>query len=220
MSDEKETIKNQKSEIKNLLLLPLIFLAVTLLGGLRFRLEDNAFLFLKPQLICLILASILLIAFYRADFFKNWFGEQFTLLKNIANGFVLLTLFSATVQIFNSLLPEKSIAFWLVAFCFLWSLWTNLFAELSPKKLFISLTSIFGLAFIVKYFLLANLVSTNETWTQKIFSEVSAGLLDLPRFSSGTGYVQFFALAIYIIGVWSMTSAKGESSKNSSDKTS
>jgi hypothetical protein len=220
MSKEKETIKNQKSEIKNLIFLPLLFLFVTLLGGLRFRFEDSAFLFLKPQLICLILASILLVAFYRAEFFKNWFSEEFSLLKNVANGFVLFTLFTATVQIFNSLLPEKSIAFWIVVFCFLWSLWTNLFAELSAKKLFISLSSLLGLAFIVKYFLLANLVSNNETWTQKIFSEVSAGLLDLPKFASGTGYVQFFALAIYIIGVWSMTSASGELSKNSSDKTS
>jgi hypothetical protein len=220
MSKEKETITNQKSEIKNLIFLPLLFLFVTLLGGLRFRFEDSAFLFLKPQLICLILASILLVAFYRAEFFRHWFSEEFSLLKNVANGFVLLTLFTATVQIFNSLLPEKSIAFWIVAFCFLWSLWTNLFAELSANKLFISLSSLFGLAFIVKYFLLANLVSNNETWTQKIFSEVSAGLLDLPKFASGTGYVQFFALAIYIIGVWSMTSASGELSKNSSDKTS
>ncbi len=219
MSETKTKLHNQHSAIRVYLLLPIIFLLVTLLGGLRLRAEDNTFLFLKPQLICLVLASILLIAFYRANFFKNWFTEDFTLLKNVTNGCILLTIFTATVQIFNALLPEKSIAFWIISFCFLWSLWTNLFAELSAKKLLTSLASLFGLAFIVKYLFLASLVSTNQTWTQKIFSELSAGLLDLPKFSNATGYIQFFTLAFYIIGVLSLSSKTDESSKKSSDKT-
>ena len=52
--------KNNKT-ILQYLLLPLIFLTVTLLGGLRLSAENNAFLFLKPALVCLILATILLI---------------------------------------------------------------------------------------------------------------------------------------------------------------
>jgi hypothetical protein len=219
MTAEKEEVKKQKSEIKNIVFLPTLFLAVTLLGGLRFRFEDNAFLFLKPQLICLILASILIVSLYRANLFDGWFCEGYSNLKKTANGSVFLTFLAATVQIFNSLLPEKSIAFWIIVFCLLWSLWTNLFAELTAKKLFVSLISIFSLAFIVKYFLLASLISGKETWTQKIFSELSAGLLDLPKFSSVTGYVQFFSLIIYIIGLWSITLASSELSKNSSDKT-
>jgi hypothetical protein len=187
------------------IILPLIFLAVTLFGGLRLSFDANAFLFLKPQLICLILSAILFVLFIRAKLIKisDFFAEDFSLLKNICNTLILLTLFTATTQVFNSLLPEKSIAFWIIAFCFLWSLWTNLFAELSSKKLLISLASLFGLAFVVKYFVLASLVSTNETtWTQKIFSELSAGLLDLPKFSSATGYIQFFTLILYLAGIY------------------
>jgi hypothetical protein len=187
------------------IILPLIFLAVTLFGGLRLSFDANAFLFLKPQLICLILSAILFVLFFRARLIKihEFFAEDFSLLKNICNALILLMLFTATTQVFNSLLPEKSIAFWIIAFCFLWSLWTNLFAELSAKKLLISLASLFGLAFVVKYFVLASLVSTNETtWTQKIFSELSVGLLDLPKFSSATGYVQFFTLFLYLAGIY------------------
>jgi intracellular septation protein A len=187
------------------IILPLIFLAVTLFGGLRLSFDANAFLFLKPQLICLILSAILFVLFVRARLIKinEFFAEDFSLPKNICNALILLTLFTATTQVFNSLLPEKSIAFWIIAFCFLWSLWTNLFAELSSKKLLISLASLFGLEFVVKYFVLASLVSSNETtWTQKIFSELSAGLLDLPKFSSATGYIQFFTLILYLAGIY------------------
>lgn len=201
--------------------MPLIFLTVTLFGGLRLSFEANAFLFLKPPLICLILSAILFVLFVRTRLIKinKFFAEDFSLLKNICNGLILLTLFTASTQVFNSLLPEKSIAFWIIAFCFLWSLWTNLFAELSSKKLLISLASLFGLAFVVKYFVLANLVSTNETWMQKIFAELSAGLLDLPKFSSATGYIQFFTLILYLAGIYlvSAGNGNGDSSKNSSE---
>lgn len=203
------------------IILPLIFLTVTLFGGLRLSFEANAFLFLKPPLICLILSAILFVLFVRTRLIKinKFFAEDFSLLKNICNGLILLTLFTASTQVFNSLLPEKSIAFWIIAFCFLWSLWTNLFAELSSKKLLISLASLFGLAFVVKYFVLANLVSTNETWMQKIFAELSAGLLDLPKFSSATGYIQFFTLILYLAGIYlvSAGNGNGDSSKNSSE---
>jgi hypothetical protein len=203
------------------IILPLIFLAVTLFGGLRLSFDANAFLFLKPQLICLILSAILMVLFVRARLIKisDFFAEGFSLLKNICNALILLILFTATTQVFNSLLPEKSIAFWIIAFCFLWSLWTNLFAELSSKKLLISLAGLFGLAFVVKYFVLASLVSSNETWTQRIFSELSAGLLDLPRFSSATGYIQFFTLILYLAGIYliSIGNGNGDSSKNSSE---
>jgi hypothetical protein len=203
------------------IILPLMFLAVTLFGGLRMSFDANAFLFLKPQLICLILSAILFVLFVRAKLIKinEWFAEDFSMLKNICNALILLTLFTATTQVFNSLLPEKSIAFWIIAFCFLWSLQTNLFAELSAKKLLISLASLFGLAFAVKYFVLASFVSTNETWTQKIFSELSVGLLDLPKFSSATGYIQFFTLILYLAGIYltSIGKGNGDSSKNSSE---
>src|SRR5687768_257154 len=60
---QKPKTKDQKPKTKNqiqYIILPLIFLTVTFLGGLRFRMTDNAFLFLKPALICLIFAAALL----------------------------------------------------------------------------------------------------------------------------------------------------------------
>jgi hypothetical protein len=133
-------IQNPKSKIQNqktYLLLPFIFLTVTLLGGLRLSAADAAFIFWRPALFCLISAVILMVLFFRAHLinFEGWFSEDFTTLKNIANGAVLITLFAASAQIFNALLPEQGLPFWVFAFCFFWTLWNNLFADFDTKKL-------------------------------------------------------------------------------------
>jgi hypothetical protein len=199
---------NQKSFLQYIVL-PLIFLTVTLLGGLRLSAEDTAFLFLKPPLVCLIFASVLLVLFFRANLVKlnGWLSESFSTLKNTANAGVLLTLFFASTQIFNSLLPEKGLPFWTMAFCFFWTLWNNLFAEFDARKLVQSLGGMFGLAFVVKYLILAGLTApTNKSWIQGIFEnpaqEAFTWLLDLPKFASATGYIQFFALVFYLIGLF------------------
>jgi hypothetical protein len=189
--------------------LPSIFLAVTLTGGLRLGAADNAFFFLKPPLICLVFASVLLILFFRSGMvaLDGWFSESFTTLQNIANGAVLLTIFAASTQMFNSLLPEKGLPLWVIGFCFFWTLWNNLFTGFDTKKLLRSLGALFGLAFVVKYLVLANLTATGDaSLLQRIFAdpakEALTWILDLPRYSAGTGYIQFFALALYLAGLF------------------
>lgn len=206
------------------IVLPTIFLTVTLLGGLRLSVENNAFIFLKPALVCLIFATILLILFFRGRLIQieNWFSDDFSMLRNISNGLILLTLFTASTQVFNSLLPEKGLPFWIIAFFFFWTLWNNLFVDFQAKRLLQSLGSLFGLAFVVKYLVLASLtVQGEQTWTQKILEglmkEASFGLLDLPKFASGTGYIQFFTLIFYVVGLvlLSPSSAPKESNNKS-----
>jgi hypothetical protein len=199
---------SQKSFLQYLVL-PWIFLTVTLLGGLRFGAADDAFLFLRPALVCLIFASILLLLFFRARLIQieGWFSESFTTTKNVADGLILLTLFTASVQVFNALLPEQGLPFWIVAFCFFWTLWNNIFAEFEVRKLLKSLGAMFGLAFFVKYLILANLAApTAASWWQGILQnptkEAFTWLLDLPKFAPATGYIQFFTLIFYLIGLF------------------
>ncbi len=213
IANQKPKTRDQKpipqSAIRNYLFLPFIFLTVALIGGLRVGAVSSDFLFLKPALVCLIFATALLILFFRANLIRldGWFSENFSTLKNVANAGVLLTLFAASAQVFNSLLPESGLPFWVIAFCFFWTLWNNLFAEFDTKKLLKSLGAMFGLAFVVKYLLLANLTApANESWWQGIFQnpaqEAFTWLLDLPRFSPATGYIQFFTLVFYLIGLF------------------
>lgn len=199
---------NQKSFLQYIAL-PLIFLTTALLGGVRVDSADAAFVFLKPPLVCLIFAAILLVLFVRARLLKldGWFSENFAPTKNVANAVVWFALFLASTQIFNSLLPEKGLPFWVVAFCFFWTLWNNLFAAFDTKRLVQSLGGMFGLAFVVKYLLLAGLTApTNKSWIQGVFEnpaqETFTWLLDLPRFAAATGYLQFFALGFYLLGLF------------------
>lgn len=205
---DKSGSENQKFYLQYIFL-PSIFLTVALLGGLRLNAADGALIFLKPALICLIFAAILLVLFFRANLLKleGWFSENFSTLKNIANGVVLLALFFASAQIFNSLLPEKGLPFWVFAFCFFWTLWNNLFAEFQGKRLLQSLGSVFAFAFVSKYLILAYLTApTSESWWRAILEnptqEFFTFVFDLPRFSAGTGYIQFFAVIFYLLGLF------------------
>lgn len=208
LKDPSPKIKDQRAFL-NYIVLPEIFLTATLLGGLRLGAADNALIFLKPPLVCLVFASVLLILFFRSGLMllDSWFSERLTTVQNIANAALLLTIFTASTQLFNSLLPEKGLPFWVVGFCFFWTLWNNLFADFDTKKLLRSLGALFGMAFVVKYLVLANLTSTGDaSLLQRIFDnpakEAFTWLLDLPRYAAGTGYIQFFMLALYLIGLF------------------
>lgn len=201
-------------------LLPSMFLTVALLGGLRLSGADSSFVFLKPPLLCLIFAAILLSLFFRSGLIQigGWFADDFPLLKNVANGAILASLFAATTQLFNSLLPEQGLPFWIVAFCFFWTLWNNLFADFDTKRLLRSLGALFGLAFVVKYLVLANLAAPEgrtsfERLTENPGQEAMTWLLDLPSFSAGTGYIQFFAGGLYLLGLFLLPASTRDSDR-------
>lgn len=205
-------IRNPQSEIQNqkiYLLLPFIFLTVALLGGLRLTAPGNDFVFWRPALFCLIAAAILMVLFFRAGLLAvdGWFSEDFSALKNVANGAVLVALFAASAQIFNALLPEQGLPFLVVAFCFFWTLVTNFFGNFDTRTFLKFLGAMCALAFIVKYLILLNLTApAAENWLQGILqnptNEVITRLLDLPRFSAGTAYIQFFTVAFYLLGLF------------------
>src|SRR5688572_28050409 len=61
------TVKNRSRNqaLVSFVLLPMLFLTVTLLGGLRVNAADGAFVFVPPPLITLVLAVLLLLLFVR-----------------------------------------------------------------------------------------------------------------------------------------------------------
>lgn len=210
--------QNQKSYLQYIFL-PLIFLTVALFGGLRIA-ADGAFIFLKPPLVCLIFATILIVIFLRAGLIRvdGWFSESFSTVKNIANAAVLTTLFAASTQIFNSLLPERGLPFWVFAFCFFWTLVNNLFSVFDAKRLLQSLGSLFGFAFLIKYLALAYMTApASESWWRALLEnptrEFFTLLFDLPRFAAATGYIQFFAVIFYLIGLFLLSPTSAENEK-------
>jgi hypothetical protein len=202
--------RDRKLAVRLWIFLPALFLTVSLMGGLRLASPDGAFVFVAPALICLIFGVVLMGLYFRGGIvaLEGWFSDDFSTTQDVANAAVLVTLFAASVQVFNSVIPESGIPFWVVAFCFAWTLWNNLFAEFDNKKLLKSMAALFAFAFVAKYIILAGLTApaTDGGWLRSMIEnparETATWLLDLPRYSSGTGYIQFFCLLLYFVGLY------------------
>src|SRR5687768_17749410 len=70
---------------------------------------------------------------------------------NASNIWMLITLFFASAQAFNSVLPERGLLHWLFSFFFLWTLWNNQFSSFDARRLLRSLAILFGTAFVLKH---------------------------------------------------------------------
>jgi hypothetical protein len=118
---------------------------------------------------------------------------------------LLLTLFFASAQAFNSVLPERGLLHWLFSFFFLWTLWNNQFSSFDARRLLRSLVVLFGTAFVLKHLLLASLYAPDGGWLKRVAGAlvqgVALGTLDTPAFAPATGYISFFTLGLYIVGL-------------------
>jgi len=207
------TNRSRNSSLVRFVLLPLFFLTVTLLGGLRISAEGHAFIFVAPPLVTLVLAILLMLLFVRGGLIElnRWLASDRPPLTNISHGWMLLTLFFASAQAFNSVLPERGLLHWLFSFFFLWTLWNNQFSSFDARRLLRSLTVLFGTAFVLKHILLASLYTPEGGWLKKVagalLQGVSLGTLDAPAFAPATGYISFFTLALYVFGLLLLTFA-------------
>ena len=187
--------------------LPMLFLTVVLLGGLRVDAGNRTFIFVAPPLVTLFLGVLLMLLLVRGGLirFHQWVRNDLPPLTNIVHIWMLITLFFASVQAFNSVLPESGLLHWLFSFFFLWTLWNNQFSSFDPPRLLRSLAVLFGTAFVLKHILLASLYGPEGGWLKRIagtlLQGVSLGTLDEPNFAPATGYICFFTLALYVAGL-------------------
>jgi hypothetical protein len=188
-------------------ILPFIFLTVALLGGLRVSADDRAFVFFPPPLNTLVLAVLLMLLFVRGGLIelRSWIGANYPPLRNVSHIWVLLTLFFASAQAFNSVLPERGLLHWLFSFFFLWTLWNNQFSSFDARRLLHSLVVLFGTAFVLKHMLLASLYTPDGGWLKRVAGAlaqgVTLGTLDAQVFAPATGYISFFTLGLFVAGL-------------------
>lgn len=198
--------RTRRRAVARVLLLPLLFLTVALLGGMRVAV-DRTFVFLPPPLVTLVMAALLASLFMRGRLVRleAWLGSRHGVLTNVSHALTLLALFFASAQAFNSVLPEQGLLHWMFAFFFLWTLWNDQFSPFDPFRLLRSLGVLFGTAFVLKHMILAGLAAPGGSWTQRIataiFQGLSLGTLDVPAVAPATGYISFFTLALYVIGL-------------------
>ena len=187
--------------------LPMLFLTVVLLGGLRVGTENRTFIFVAPPLVTLLLAVLLMLLLLRGRLirFHQWIASDLPPLTNVVHIWMLITLFFASAQAFNTVLPERGLLHWLFSFFFLWTLWNNQFSSFDPRRLLRSLAILFGTAFVLKHMLLASLYSPEGGWLKRVAGTlvqgISLGTLDTPNFAPATGYISFFTLILYVGGL-------------------
>ncbi|HEY6247334.1 MAG TPA: hypothetical protein VIX17_25515 [Pyrinomonadaceae bacterium] len=180
---------------------------MALLGGLRIGAESGAFIFIAPPLVTLLLATLLMLLLVRGGLVRlhQWVGSDFPPLTNVAHIWIFITIFFASAQAFNSVLPERGLLHWMFSFFFLWTLWNNQFSSFDARRLLRSLTILFGTAFVLKHMLLASLYSPEGSWLKRVAGTlvqgVALGTFDAPPFAAVTGYIAFFTLALYVAGL-------------------
>jgi hypothetical protein len=203
MNDELR-IKNRA--LLHSIVLPVLFLTVTLLGGLRISMEQHAFLFVPPPLISLVLATLLCALVIRGKLIsvEHWLSTSQPTRALILNVLILLSLFFAAAQGFNSVLPEQGLLHWLFSFFFLWTLWNNQFSQLDVRRTIRSLAVLFGTAFILKHVLFSGFYSGEQSWLKRLASNLLDGIAlnpDTTAYAPATGYISFFTIALFVVAL-------------------
>jgi hypothetical protein len=183
---------------------PTILLTAGLLGGLRIDAQTREFVFTTPPLITLVLAILLGLLFVRAGAIdlRDWFAIEQPAMTHLSHLLTLISLFFATAQAFNSVLPERGLLHWMFSFFFLWTLWTNQFSNFDRRRLLRSILVLFGTAFVLKHILLSALYAPSGGWLRTFATTLLQGIsLDVPAFAPATGYISFIALLLYIAGL-------------------
>lgn len=206
-----ETLQNTRETNRLVLhniLLPTIFLTVTLLGGLRVEAGTRALVFVAPPLVTLVLAVMLMGVFVRGRLIelRAWFSDATPLVETVANVLTLLSLFFASAQAFNSVLPEAGLFRLVFSFFFLWTLWQSQFAPSDPRRTLRSVAALFGTAFVLKHLILASLNDPEGGWLRRVAAALLEGVTqgtvgEQQTFAPATGYISFFTLVLYVVGL-------------------
>jgi hypothetical protein len=184
--------------------LPLLFLAVTLLGGLR--LGDRVVL-VPPPLFALVLALVQLGVLVKGAALDpdRLLNARRTALANL-NGLVLLIMaFVASAQAFSLVTPDAGLPR-LLCGVFLFVLLLNTLAAATDRtRVLRSLLIIFGAAFILKFVVLAALTApTQGTFSRLLvilLEGATLGTLNQPASDPSGGYVAFFVLLLFLFGL-------------------
>ena len=192
--------------------LPLAFLSVALLGGLRID-TAGRFGFAPPPLMALVLAVVLVAVLFRAGALvpAALVHPARPGLANASGLAIVFALGAATAQVIATLTPDGGLltlvfdVAWLVLFG------NTLAARPDRRRLLASLLVVFGAAFVVKYVVLGALYAPDSSLTKRavmaLLEGVSLGGLAYQPPGPATGYVTFVAVLLYVGAVAALPQA-------------
>jgi hypothetical protein len=187
--------------------LPLIFLTVALGGGVRILRDSRVIQFLPPSLMALVLALLLMGVLFRAGALTpdRLMHASRAPLANLSGLLVLMSLFAAAAQVFNTVTPEAGLLQFVFNVFFLLLLWNTIAARPDRRRLLNSLLVLFGGSFVLKYVVLAALYDPEGGLTKRVLTAllegVTLGGLTYQSPAPATGYVAFFTILLFLIGL-------------------
>ncbi len=192
------------SPAREAIYLPLLFLTVTLLGGLRI---GERVVLVPPPLFTLVFALLLLGVLVKGAALDpdRLMNPRRPAIANV-NGFVLLvTAFVASAQAFSMVTPDSGLPR-LLCGAFLFVLLLNTIAAATDRvRVLRSLLIIFGAAFILKFVILSALANpaggTVSRLLQILLEGATLGTLNQPASDPAAGYVAFFVLVLFLFGL-------------------
>lgn len=197
--------------IREAIVLPALFLTVTLLGGLR---VGASVVLLAPPLVALVLGVLLVGALARGSLLMpgRLVNAGRTPLENATGAVVMATLLSASAQVFSLVTPDTGLLHLLFATFFLIQLLTTIAGTSGPRQLLRSVAVLLACAFLLRWVVLENLYApgtgTAKRMLMLLVEGVSLGAIDYRPHAPSTGYVALLTIALYLIGVWLLASAR------------
>jgi hypothetical protein len=132
--------------------------------------------------------------------------ERGTFAEAASGAMVVVSLFAATAQVLNGLLPEQGLLALLFNLFFAILLTNTMAAEPDARRLMRSIAVTFGWALLMKYVLLSGLDAPEPGMAARLARAVVRGAtlggLPLEPWSPVVGYVMFGAAAAYLAGLW------------------
>jgi hypothetical protein len=198
--------------VRESIVLPAMFLTVALLGGLRVA---QTVRLVPPPLIALVLGVLLLGTLVRAGALapERLMNAHRSALENMSGLIVLIALFAGSAQIFNLLTPELGLLHAAFSACFFVQLATTLAGVNGRVNLLRSLVVLLGSALVVRFILLESLYAPDSGVLTRLLTTLvegaSLGAIEYRPHGAATGYIAFFTVAIYLIGLALLPPAAG-----------
>ena len=184
--------------------LPMLFLTVALLGGLR---VDERVTFVPPPLFALVLGMMLFGVLVRGRVLapERLMSASRMPLENLNGLVVILSTFFAAAQIFNLVTPETGLPF-LLFNVFLFVLLVNTLAAFPDRvSVLRSMAVITGAAFILKFIVLGAISDPGEGVVKRVLyvllEGVTLGTLSQPVLHPSAGYIAFATLSLFLVGL-------------------
>jgi hypothetical protein len=185
--------------------LPVLFLTVLLLGGLRLA---GPLVLVPPSPYTLILAVLFLRVLVQSAALApgRLLASRRSALANVNGAVVLATLWAAAAQTMMMLTPESGVPRLALNVFFLILLLNTAAALPDRRRLLRSLGVIFGSAFILKFVVLSELSAPGASAPKRalhaLLDAVTLGALVQNPLHPAAGYIALLAAILFLIGVW------------------